>query len=485
MAYDQLLSAYKVQVNQLVGSKVAEDSIDPTDVAAIGIQLADLLIPILNTINDFAITGGTIPPDNENGIDFDLYIQGGTSLVFWRKRNGIWVQEAAVDLGIQIVDGNITLQASVNEFVVTVSAGSWGINNIIYSKAVQTQLNLTAADLNFNRIDTIVADTTGTIYILNGVASANPNPAALPANSIVVAFVYVPASSSGDLPYISDSNASPSTIIDDAIVSLVKTWSSSKINRMSQPWDSSPTPLYGVRWIPIDGTTYEFFSLSDNNITQPSLTGSGTGEAAWEDTGEFGFPAQYIGSTTYPSGRIVWEYDPDFPGDPTKLVTFRSLQAGNIGNPLDFDGDTAWWEKLGAYKSPFVYVSGTTYGFKEVVIDDTDGNRIYISNIADNDFALDYVIPGSQLWQVIGPVVEANNPLTFTQADLVEVYEGNYSLSFELPDGKSIASVETKAGTITRRLGVSQAVTDTANSPNTIIDGFDNNSAQTITIKLI
>lgn len=286
---DQLIAAYIVLANQLVGSKVAVDSIDPTDVASLGIELAELLLPILNTINDFAITGGTVPPDNSNGIDLDLYIQGGTSLIFWRKRNGTWIQEASVPLGIQIVDGNISLRASVNEMIVTVSAGSWGINNIIYSKATQTQLTITAADLNFNRIDTIVADNTSAIYLLNGVASSNPTPAALPANSIVVDYVYVPSSSSGDLPYISDSNYPP------------------------------------------------------------------------------------VGTTS----------------------------------------------------------------------------------------------------------------LTFTQANLVEVYEGNYSLSFAIPDGKSIASIETKAGTITRYIGVSQAVTDTANSPNTIISGFDNNATQTITIKLI
>lgn len=268
MNYQQQIDAYKQLVIQAVASKVSEDSIDPADVASIGLQLADLLAPILNTINDFGITGGTLPPDNTNGIDLDLYIQGGTTLVFWRKRSGIWVAEASVELGIQIVDGNITLQASVNEQVVTVSAGSWGINNIIYSKATQTQLNLTAADLNFNRIDTIVADTTGAIYLLNGVASSNPNPAALPVNSIVVAYVYIPASSTGDLPYISDSNSSPTTIIDDLIISLSKTWSSQKITdyinssslteeKISFDWDD--TPLTTIPW-----TTERRASFGDN-----------------------------------------------------------------------------------------------------------------------------------------------------------------------------------------------------------------------------
>lgn len=184
------------------------------------------------------------------------------------------------------------------------------------------------------------------------------------------------------------------------------------------PWDGGSTPRDYYRTIFVGDIEYEFRSLIDGNTSEPTLTGGG--ETAWEDSGETGFPAEYLNLTTYPSGRIVWEYDPDFPGDPTKLVTFRSLQAGNLGNPLDFDGDTAWWEKLGAYKSPFVYVSGTTYGLKEVVIDDTDGDKIYISKIADNDFALDYIIPGSALWQLIGPIAGSGGgtPTTGTIAAL-------------------------------------------------------------------
>lgn len=229
MDYTQVLTAYKTLVNQHVGSKVSEDSIDPTDVAEIGIQLADLLLPILNSINDFAISGGTQPPDNSAGVDLDLYIQGGAVLKFWRKRNNVWNQEASVDLGIQIVDGVISVRASVSGQVVTVSAGSWAINNIIYNKAVQTQLTLTNADLNFNRIDSVLANNTGAIILLNGIASSNPTPPATPGNSVVVAYVYVPASSSGDLPFIADSNSSPTTVINDAITSFVKTWSSEKI----------------------------------------------------------------------------------------------------------------------------------------------------------------------------------------------------------------------------------------------------------------
>lgn len=250
------------------------------------------------------------------------------------------------------------------------------------------------------------------------------------------------------------------------------------------PWDGGATPINYYRTIFIGDIEYQFRSEINDNTTEPTLEGGGV--TAWEMTNEQYFPNQYLSSTTYPADIIVWEYDPDFPGDPTKLVAFRSLQAGNVGNPLDFNADTEWWEKLGLYASPFTYVPGNTYGLKDVVVDDTDGNRIYISNIADNNFALDYVIPGTASWQVIGPVGNGSTSLTFTEADLVLVYEGNYSLSFDLPDGKSVATIETKTGTVTKNLtGSMTPITDTANSPDTIISGFDNNSAQTITIKLV
>lgn len=116
-----------------------------------------------------------------------------------------------------------------------------------------------------------------------------------------------------------------------------------------------------------------------------------------------------------------------------------------------------------------------------------------------NNGDLFYVVPadGSLLsmfqkiegaWDVVFtlPLSTGNAPLTFNQSNLTEVYEGNYSLSFNLPEGKSIASIERlQDGVISRMVPPSQAVTTLANNPNTIIEGFDNDSAQTITIKII
>ncbi|MBO9671972.1 MAG: hypothetical protein J7577_00900 [Sphingobacteriaceae bacterium] len=221
MNYTSQIATYKALVNLLVGSKNTVNSIEPSDVADIGLELADLLLPILNIINDFAITGGTLNPSNSNGNDLDLYIQGGTKLTFWRKRNGSWVKEAEVDLGIQIVDGNISLQASVNGSVVTVSAGSWGINNVVYSKSTQTQLTLTPGDANYNRIDAVFANTSGGIILSNGLANSNPVPPSKPSNSVIVAYVYVPSIASGDLPYISDSNAPIVVVNGDNVKSKI------------------------------------------------------------------------------------------------------------------------------------------------------------------------------------------------------------------------------------------------------------------------
>lgn len=473
MEYGQLLDAYKALVNQLIGSKVAEDSISPTDVAQAHIQLADLLEPILNTINDFAITGGTLPPLDASGQDLDLYIQGGTSLIFWRKRNGVWVMEADVELGIQIIDGNITLQASIDGQIVTVSAGSWGINNIVYSKATQTQLNVSNADLNFNRIDAVIADTTESISIITGVASSNPVTPAIPANTIVVSYVYVPASSTGDLPYIADSNASPQSIIDDAVISLVKTWSSQKLNVIPQLWSADPTPLNGVRWHDIGGIKYPFYSLVDNNTSEPTLSSSASG--AWTRTDIYGF---------------LSVYDPEFSYDIGALITsdgntrvYRSKVNANEGHFPSGGVSTEFWEYVGKYRG--FYNALSTYSQGDVVIVSAESDRIYISNISANKEPLTD-IGGDSTWQVIGEVGSASkSQMTLNQSALVEEFEGQYYLPFTIPSGKDVLSCyyQITGETIRRYKNMGDLTFDETRGSNPYQFGsFDNNSPQTITI---
>lgn len=173
-------------------------------------------------------------------------------------------------------------------------------------------------------------------------------------------------------------------------------------------WEEGETAMLDdYRTHQIGDIEYLFRSLEPDNTSEPSLDG---GQPAWENSGENGFPNQYLEVTTYPAGRIVWEYDPDFPGDITKLTAFRSLQNANFDNPLDFNGDTLWWEKLGLYVSPYVYVPGETYELRQVVVDDTDGDKIYISNVADNNYALDESLPGTSSWQVIGAPAGGGSP---------------------------------------------------------------------------
>lgn len=206
MDYSVQIAAYKSLVNLLVGSKNTPDSIEPVDAADIGLELADLLLPILNKINNFGITGGTAAPVSGSGSEGDLYIQGGTKLTFWRKQAFVWINQAEVDLGIQIVDGNISLQSSVKDSLVTVSPGSWSIGNVIYSKGTQTQFNLAVANANYNRIDAIYANTSNALTLYTGVANSSPVPPTKPNNTILVTYIYVPSLASGNPPYIADSN---------------------------------------------------------------------------------------------------------------------------------------------------------------------------------------------------------------------------------------------------------------------------------------
>lgn len=251
MNYNQQISAYKTLANVLVGSKNTVNSIEPSDVADLGLELADLLLPILNKINDFNITGGVTPPQNNSGGDLDMYIQGGAKLIFWRKRNNSWTNEAQVDLGIQIVDGNISLQSSVKDSLVTVSSGNWGINNVIYTKAVQTQFNLSAANANYNRIDSIYADENSNIFLVNGIANSNPVPAAKPNNTVLVTYIYVPSLASGNPPYISDSNTPVILVTGDDVKTKISVADGNKVIN----WQTDVIPNSGQTYVSKHGNS--------------------------------------------------------------------------------------------------------------------------------------------------------------------------------------------------------------------------------------
>jgi len=204
-----LFNGFITAVKQAITQKNTINSIDPVDVGDSITNLASLLVPILNTINQFATTSGENAPSNGNGVDGDEYFQTGPELKVWRKVSGVWILKATLDLGINVVDGNISVQSRVSGFTLTATAGQWGINNTIHTKAIQDQFTIDGANASLDRIDAVFGKEDNTVHYVAGTASANPDATkpVTTANEIIITYVYVPASSSGGLPYIADSNA--------------------------------------------------------------------------------------------------------------------------------------------------------------------------------------------------------------------------------------------------------------------------------------
>ena len=207
--YTALIQALNVSINQRITQKTTVDSIDPVDIGGSITDFSDLLLPILNTINNFDILTGIIPPDDAtDGQDDDEYLEFGTQFKVYKKTSGTWILKATGNIGVTIQDGNINLQSSVNGNIVRISPGQWGIDNVIYAKGTQTEFPTPAAHPTFDRIDAVFADNIGggTINYVTGTASLSPSEPATPANNVLVAYVYIPSTASGNLPYIADSN---------------------------------------------------------------------------------------------------------------------------------------------------------------------------------------------------------------------------------------------------------------------------------------
>lgn len=205
MAIENELAAYKAQVNNDVSTQSDPDSIAPDVVGSIGTDLADILLPELLKINNFNATGGTGIP--AGGQPKDIYFKSNLNEIqIWRNVNGAWQQISTIPLGISYPDGIILgLRTSINGYIVTVSPGTWAIANAAYSKAVQTQLTIDPKDINYGRWDLIYANTANQILLSKGVASNVPAKPVLPANSILVDYVYIP---SVGAPFLSSGAAS-------------------------------------------------------------------------------------------------------------------------------------------------------------------------------------------------------------------------------------------------------------------------------------
>lgn len=197
------LEAYKAGVNNDVTTQSTVDSIPPTAVGAIGTDMADLLLPYLQSINNQGYLQGTAAPSALLGSDLQLYWQqliAGFSV--WRKENGIWVLKITMAFVI-ILDGILSgLRAFIEDDTVTVSPGTWAIDQVRYSEASQTQFTVPAADANWLRYDLIYADDNGDIGYTNGTASSSPAMPTPATGQIAVDYVVVPSVASGSSPYL-------------------------------------------------------------------------------------------------------------------------------------------------------------------------------------------------------------------------------------------------------------------------------------------
>lgn len=200
--FDATKTSRNDAVNTDIVGKDTVNSIDPADVGNNIIENLEALTPYINAINAFTFYSGTANPNDANGVEGDIYQQtnGGSSITIWRKTTTNWVVQDVLPLGITFQNGIITglrTQLFLDTLSVNVTSGSWAIGNIIYSKAIPTTINYDAPVVGSDRIDTIYADTNGDILYLSGAPSGSPSKPALPANTIEVDSIYVPASGTG------------------------------------------------------------------------------------------------------------------------------------------------------------------------------------------------------------------------------------------------------------------------------------------------
>lgn len=226
MGYNADITAYKAQIDNDISTQSLPNSIPPDVVGSGYTDLADLLAPYINSINNQGITSGSGVPSALSGNELDLYYRvQPSSFELYRKESGAWVLKVAVPFGIVLPDGPATLRTTIASTTVTVTPGGWFISNVVYNKATQTLFSVPAADLNFYRNDLIYADTSNQILYLTGTPSLTPVTPTLPANTIMVDTVIAPSVSADADPYLLFGGGS-SVSVEDAILnqnSIVQT----------------------------------------------------------------------------------------------------------------------------------------------------------------------------------------------------------------------------------------------------------------------
>ncbi len=220
--YQAVIDARTAAITTDITGKNTVNSIDPADVGNNMVTDLEVLKPFIDAINAFTIYTGTTNPLDALGVENDEYWQtnGGTSFVVWRKTTTTWAVQATIPLGISYNDGiiiGLRTQIDIASESVSVSAGNWAIDNVIYSKAIPTVLNYDTPVVGSDRIDTIYANTLGQILYLEGAPSGSPVKPALPVNTIEIDSIYVPALGAGDA-YLFSAGAAGS------IPSIIKTF---------------------------------------------------------------------------------------------------------------------------------------------------------------------------------------------------------------------------------------------------------------------
>lgn len=202
MGYSADKTAYNAAINAAITTQTAPNTIPPEEVGGGYTDLANLLEPYINAINNQSLLFGTAVPSSGLGTDLDLYFRQGNPIMIYRKTAGSWILQGSLPLGFTLPDGNLTVQTSIADFTASASAGGWVISGTVYNSTTQTQLTLDAADVNYYRHDNLYATTAGTILYQAGTATASPVAPTLPANTILIDTAIVPSVSSGFAPYL-------------------------------------------------------------------------------------------------------------------------------------------------------------------------------------------------------------------------------------------------------------------------------------------
>lgn len=217
MSYTSDKNAFNAAINTDISTQTTPNSIPPEVVGAGYTDLADLLEPYINAINNQALLFGTGVPSDLVGQDLDLYFQQTNPINLYRKLSGSWVLQGSLPIDFTLPEGNLSVMTSITGFTVTASRGGWVINNTVYQKATQTLITVTGADANLDRYDLIYADELNQILYLQGTASVSPVVPSLPADTTMIDTVIVPSVASNNTPYLVFGGGG-NTQIEDAIL---------------------------------------------------------------------------------------------------------------------------------------------------------------------------------------------------------------------------------------------------------------------------